>query len=556
MPSSPATPGPPTPGSPLSIPIFRAIWIASMTSNFGGLIQSVGASWMMTSLASSPQMIALVQASTTLPIMLLSLWAGAVADNLDRRRVMLAAQGFMLAVSIALAVCAWRGLLSPWLLLSFTFLIGCGTAINGPAWQASVGDMVPRTVLPSAVALNSMGFNIARSMGPAIGGAIVAAAGAAAAFLTNALSYVGLIAVLARWRPERPPRLLPRETLGLAMAAGLRYVRMSPSIRTVLIRAALFGVAASAVPAMMPLIARDLVTGGPLTYGALLGAFGMGAVAGAVGSVRLRRRWPTERVVRVAAAALATGAAVAAISPFLPLTLIALLLAGAGWVLALSTFNVTVQMAAPRWVVARALALYQMAAFGGMTIGSWLFGSIADDHGVATALFVAAGVQLSSIVAGFRLPLPDIETANLDPRGWETPDTSVPVEPRSGPVVVTIDYRIAPADIVAFLNVMAERRRIRRRDGAHHWALLRDLNDPDLWIERYHVSTWLDYIRHNQRRTLADHANSEALLALHRGDGPPRVHRMIERQTGSLPVTRLPSSREMADPMTDPTRSS
>ncbi len=527
-----------------------------MASNFGGLIQSVGASWMMTSLASSPQMIALVQASTTLPIMLLSLWAGAVADNLDRRRVMLAAQGFMLAVSIALAVCAWRGLLSPWLLLSFTFLIGCGTAINGPAWQASVGDMVPRTVLPSAVALNSMGFNIARSMGPAIGGAIVAAAGAAAAFLTNALSYVGLIAVLARWRPERPPRMLPRETLGIAMAAGLRYVRMSPSIRTVLIRAALFGVAASAVPAMMPLIARDLVTGGPLTYGALLGAFGMGAVAGAVGSVRLRRRWPTERVVRVAAAALATGAAVAAISPFLPLTLIALLLAGAGWVLALSTFNVTVQMAAPRWVVARALALYQMAAFGGMTIGSWLFGSIADDHGVATALFAAAGVQLLSIVAGFRLPLPDIETANLDPRGWETPDTSVPVEPRSGPVVVTIDYRIAPADIVAFLNVMAERRRIRRRDGAHHWALLRDLNDPDLWIERYHVSTWLDYIRHNQRRTLADHANSEALLALHRGDGPPRVHRMIERQTGSLPVTRLPSSREMADPMTDPTRSS
>ncbi len=223
-----------------------------MASNFGGLIQSVGASWMMTSLAASPQMIALVQASTTLPIMLLSLWAGAVADNLDRRRVMLAAQGFMLFVSIVLAVCAWAGWLSPWLLLSFTFLIGCGTAINGPAWQASVGDMVPRSVLPSAVALNSMGFNIARSVGPALGGAIVAIAGAAAAFLTNALSYIGLIAVLARWKPDYAPRLLPRETLGLAMAAGVRYVRMSPSLRTVLIRAALFGIAASAVPAMMP----------------------------------------------------------------------------------------------------------------------------------------------------------------------------------------------------------------------------------------------------------------------------------------------------------------
>lgn len=555
MVSAPVTTTAATHSSPLSIPIFRAIWIASMASNFGGLIQSVGASWMMTSLAASPQMIALVQASTTLPIMLLSLWAGAVADNLDRRRVMLAAQGFMLSVSVVLAVCAWMGLLSPWLLLCFTFLIGCGTAINGPAWQASVGDMVPRSVLPSAVALNSMGFNIARSVGPAIGGAIVAAAGAAAAFLTNAVSYIGLIAVLARWQPDYPPRTLPRETLGLAMAAGVRYVRMSPSLRTVLIRAALFGLAASAVPAMMPLVARDLVTGGPLTYGALLGAFGGGAVIGALSSVRLRRRWSPERLVRVAATALAAGAAIAAVSPVLPLTLAALVLAGAGWVSALSTFNVSVQMAAPRWVVARAVALYQMAAFGGMAAGSWLFGSIAESHGVAGALLAAAGVQMLSVVAGLRLPLRDIETANLAPRGWEAPDTEVPVEARSGPVVVTIDYRIAPQDVVAFLNVMNERRRIRRRDGAHHWALLRDLNDPELWIERYHVSTWLDYIRHNQRRTEADRANSEALLALHRSSEPPRVHRMIERQTGSLPVMRLPTPRELADPLTDPTRS-
>ncbi|MGH6781717.1 MAG: MFS transporter, partial [Sphingomonadaceae bacterium] len=253
--------------SPLSVEIFRAVWIASMASNFGGLIQSVGASWLMTSLAKSPALVALVQSSTTLPIMLLSLWAGAVADNLDRRIVMLCAQGFMLAVSLVLALCAWTGVLTPWLLLGFTFLIGCGTAVNGPAWQASVGDMVPRPVLPSAVAYNSMGFNIARSVGPAIGGLIVAAAGPAAAFAVNAVSYIGLIVVLARWRPERPPRLLPRETLGIAMAAGVRYVAMSPTLRTVMLRASLFGIAASAVPALMPLVARDLITGGPLTYG-------------------------------------------------------------------------------------------------------------------------------------------------------------------------------------------------------------------------------------------------------------------------------------------------
>ena len=270
--------------SPLTVPIFRDVWVANLVSNFGGLIQSVGASWMMVSLASSPQLVALVQTSATLPIMLLSLWAGAVADNLDRRLVMLCAQSFMLIVSVTLAACAWLGVLSPWVLLGFTFLIGCGAAFNGPAWQASVGDMVPRPALPGAIALNAMGMNIARSVGPAIGGLIVAAAGAASAFLFNAVSYVGLIVVLARWRPVTPPRLLPRERLGVAMGAGLRYVAMSPNLRVVMLRAGLFGLAASAVPALMPLVARDLMGGGALTYGVLLGGFGMGAVGGALAS--------------------------------------------------------------------------------------------------------------------------------------------------------------------------------------------------------------------------------------------------------------------------------
>ncbi|MDB5687283.1 MAG: transporter [Rhizorhabdus sp.] len=546
----------PTPArSPLALPAFRAIWFASMASNFGGLIQSVGASWMMTSLAASPQMIALVQASTSLPIMLLSLWAGAVADNLDRRRVMLAAQTFMLFISALLAIGAWAGVLTPWLLLIFTFLIGCGTAFNGPAWQASVGDMVPRSALPSAVALNSMGFNIARSVGPAIGGVIVAAAGAAAAFLTNAVSYVGLIVVLLRWRPVLPPRLLPRERLGVAMAAGIRYAVMSPPIRTVLLRAALFGVAASALPAMMPLVARDVIAGGPLTYGLLLGGFGVGAVGGALSSGRLRRHLSTEGIVRLSTIALAAGAAGTAASGLLALTLIALVLAGAGWVLALSTFNVSVQMASPRWVVARALALYQMAAFGGMAAGSWIFGIVADHHGPVIALYAAAAFQLVGVLAGLHMPLPGLSEANLDPQDrWREPDTAVPVEPRSGPIVVTIEHRIPTANILPFLAAMSERRRIRRRDGARGWSLLRDLGDPELWIERYHVATWLDYVRHNQRRTQADAANSDTIRAL-RVPGDPVVHRMIERQTGSLPVTRASDPREMAEPMTDPTRS-
>ena len=547
---------PPAP-SPFSVPTFRAIWMASLASNFGGLIQSVGAAWMMISLSASPMLIALVPAATTLPIMLLSLWAGAVADNLDRRKVMIACQSWMLVVSALLAVTAWAGWMTPWLLLAFTFALGCATAINGPAWQAAVGDMVPRAILPSAVAMNSMGFNLARSVGPALGGVIVATAGAAAAFLTNAVSYVGLLVVLSRWEPELPPKILPRERLALAMRAGVRYVAMSPNIQLVLLRAAVFGIGASAVSALMPLVARDILGGGALTFGLTSGAFGVGAVTGALSTRHLRARLSVEHIVRYAALMLALGTAITGMSSWLGLALLGYLLAGFGWVTALSTFNVSVQMSAPRWVVARSVSLYQMSAFGGMAIGAWLFGWLAESQGVVEALYASAAVQFVAALIGLMRPLPQIGDDNLDLQNrWREPDTAVPVEPRSGPVVVTIEYRIPAGSVVPFLTAMSERRRIRRRDGAHGWSLMRDLSDPELWIERYHVSTWLDYVRHNQRRTVADIANSDAIWALHTGPVPPVVHRMLERQTGSLPLSRAPDPREMADAMTDPTRSS
>ena len=547
---------PPAP-SPFSVPTFRAIWMASLASNFGGLIQSVGAAWMMISLSASPMLIALVPAATTLPIMLLSLWAGAVADNLDRRKVMIACQSWMLVVSALLAVTAWAGWMTPWLLLAFTFALGCATAINGPAWQAAVGDMVPRAILPSAVAMNSMGFNLARSVGPALGGVIVATAGAAAAFLTNAVSYVGLLVVLSRWEPELPSKSLPRERLALAMRAGVRDVAMSPKIQLVLLRAAVFGIGASAVSALMPLVARDILGGGALTFGLTSGAFGVGAVTGALSTRHLRARLSVEHIVRYAALMLALGTAITGMSSWLGLALLGYLLAGFGWVTALSTFNVSVQMSAPRWVVARSVSLYQMSAFGGMAIGAWLFGWLAESQGVVEALYASAAVQFVAALIGLMRPLPQIGDDNLDLQNrWREPDTAVPVEPRSGPVVVTIEYRIPVGSVVPFLTAMSERRRIRRRDGAHGWSLMRDLSDPELWIERYHVSTWLDYVRHNQRRTVADIANSDAIWALHTGPVPPVVHRMLERQTGSLPLSRAPDPREMADAMTDPTRSS
>lgn len=531
--------GAPSALSPFRYPVFRGVWIASLLSNFGSLIQSVGASWMMLSIAPSPDMVALVQASTSLPIMLLSLVAGAMADNMDRRKIMVFAQIFMLSISLALSLCAWAGLIGPWTLLLFTFLIGCGSAFFAPAWQASVGDMVPRTEVPSAVALNSMGFNIARSVGPAIGGAIVAAAGAAAAFAVNAASYISLLTVLARWKPQPRAHGLPSETLGIAMGAGLRYVAMSPHIRTVLLRSAVFGFGASSILALLPLVAKHLVSGGPLTYGLLLGAFGVGAVTGALGASRLREKLSTEAIVRWAGFILALAAVMVGVSTFLVLTMAALLLAGAGWVLSLSTFNVSVQLSAPRWVVARALSLYQMAAFGGLAAGSWLWGEAAAKIGIADALLISAGVVLIGVILGRWAPLSQAGALNLDPLRaalWNAPGTVVPVDERTGPVVITVEYVIDEGDIEEFLNLMNDRRRMRRRDGARNWRLLRDLSDPQLWIERYETPTWLDYIRLNNRATQDDASVPEHLRQLHRGPEAPRVRRRIERQTSSSPI--------------------
>ncbi|MCB1674976.1 MAG: MFS transporter [Halioglobus sp.] len=459
------------------------------------------------------------------------------------------AQIFMLVVSVALTACTWTGLITPWLLLFFTFLIGCGLAFNAPAWQTSVGDMVPRAELPGAVALNSMGFNLARSAGPAIGGAIVAAAGAAATFAVSAVSNTALIAVLLRWRPPPNTRSLPRETLGLAIAAGVRFVAGSPTIHRVLVRSAVFCIGASALMALMPLVAKNLIGGGPLTYGLLLGAFGVGAVAGAIGNARLRQVLSTEATVRWTSIGFALAAAIAGLSTHLLATMAALLLAGAGWLLALATFNVAVQMSAPRWVVARALSIYQMAAFGGLAAGSWLWGEIAASESVTWALLAAAILMLACAAFGRWLPLAQTEELNLDLlRLWKEPSTALPVEARTGPVVITIEYVIRQADIAEFLAAMTEWRRVRRRDGARSWRLLRDLADPEVWVERYETPTWLDYVRHNSRMTHHDAAISKRLRALHCGPDRPRVRRMIERQCAPLALKR---ARET---LIDPTR--
>ncbi len=510
---------------------FRMLWIAALASNFGGLVQAVGAAWLMTSLTQSQSMVALVQSSVTLPIMIFSLLAGVFADNFDRRRVMLIAQSFMLLVSIVLAVLAYEGLLSPWLLLTFTFLIGCGTALHNPSWQASMGDIVSRDELSAAVSLNSMGFNLMRSIGPAAGGAIVAIAGVAAAFVVNAFSYFGIIAALWFWRPATPQRRLPREPMGSAFSAGLRYVAMSPNLMKVIFRGFLFGLSAIAILALLPLIVRELLQGGAFVYGVLLGCFGAGAVCGALLNARLRARFHNEHITRAAFLAFAVSSMTLGLSHHYMFSGAALLFAGASWVMALSLFNVTIQLSTPRWVVGRALALYQTGVFGGMAGGSWAWGAMAENFGVDRAMFSAAALLIVGAMVGLRVPLPDFTNLNLDPLNtFKEPSLRLDLKQRSGPIMIMVDYEIVQNDVPEFLAAMSERRRVRIRDGAQQWTLLRDLENPDIWTETYHVPTWVEYIRHHERRTQADAESYERLLKLHRGKKRPKVHRMIERQ--------------------------
>ncbi|WP_127900967.1 MFS transporter [Solirhodobacter olei] len=533
--------------APLANRSYRELWIGSNVSNLGTLIQTVGSGWLMTQLAASNGMVALVQAANVLPLMAFSILAGALADNFDRRTILVSAQVFMLVVSGVLALLVYTGMVTPWIVLALTFLTGCGTALYSPAWQASVGDIVPRNLVRGAVSLNSMGFNLMRSVGPALGGVIVAAFGAGAAFAVNTVSYSALITALMRWKAPPRDKHLPREALGTALSSGLRYVSMSPALMRVMARGALFGLAASSVLALLPVVAADVLKGTALTYGILLGAFGVGAIGGVLASSRLSARLRNEAMVRLAFLGFAIGVEGLAASRMLITSVPALMICGAAWVLALSLFNVTVQLSTPRWVVARALSFYQTATFGGMAAGSWLWGALSDLHGPVWSLSVSGAVLLAGVFAGRWMGMAEFDNLNLDPVGaWREPALKLDLRGRSGPVMVMIDYEIAQEDVEEFLGLMRQRRRIRIRDGARQWALLRDLENPELWTESYHVPTWTDYVRHQERRVQADADVAERIWAMHKGEARPRVHRMIERQT-------VPVHDDMPLKMTDVT---
>ncbi|NOJ39408.1 MFS transporter [Bradyrhizobium australiense] len=521
--------------APLRHAVFRRIWLASLVSNLGILIQGVGAAWAMTQMTSSADKVALVQTALMLPVMLISMPAGAIADMHDRRIVALVSLGIALIGATALTVLAWLGLVTPNILLALCFVVGSGMALFGPAWQASVSEQVPAETLPAAVALNGISYNIARSFGPAIGGIVVATAGAVAAFAVNAALYLPLMVVLFLWNRASEPSRLPRERLNRAMVSGVRYITNSPSIKIVLTRTLVTGIIGGSVSALMPLVARDLLHGGAQTYGIMLGAFGMGAVFGALNIGEVRRRMSGEAAVRACAIAMAGAIAAVALSTNAILTAIALVLAGAVWMLAVALFNIGVQLSAPRWVAGRSLAAFQASIAGGIAVGSWGWGHLTDLAGVEIALLVSAGLMLISPLLGIWLRMPPVGARNEDATELlADPEVRLSLTGRSGPLVVEIEYRVAQDNARAFHNVMQEVQLSRQRNGAYGWSIARDIGDPELWTERYHCPTWLDYLRQRSRATQSERALHQRAIDFHLGPEPIRVRRMLERPFGSV----------------------
>jgi MFS family permease len=521
--------------APLRHALFRRIWLASLLSNLGLMINGVGAAWAMTQMTSSADMVALVQTALMLPIMLLSLAAGAIADMYDRRIVGLAALGLGLAGAITLSVLAFLNAVTPNGLLIFCFLIGSGMAMFGPAWQASVSEQVPADTLPSAVALNGISYNIARSFGPALGGVIVAAAGALAAFVSNVVLYIPLIIVLYMWQRTLQPSRLPPERLQRAVVSGVRYIVHSPSIRVVLFRTLVTGIAGGSVLALMPLVARDLLRGGAQTYGIMLGCFGMGGVLGALNIARVRKSLSSEVAVRLCALIMGIAIVVLAMSRHPVLTGAALIAAGACWLVSITLFNIGVQLSTPRWVAGRALAAYQAAIAGGVAVGSWIWGHIANFAGVDHTLVLAGAMMFVSPLLAIWLPMPSTEGNNTDPSDTlAEPEVNLAMTPRSGPIVVEVEYRIARNTAREFFDLMQKVQSSRQRNGAYGWSIARNIADPELWTERYHCPTWLDYLRQRDRATQFERGLHLQALAFHIGDKPVQVRRMLERPVGSV----------------------
>ncbi|MDK1493734.1 MFS transporter [Sinorhizobium sp. 7-81] len=533
----------PTTLAPLRNAAFRSIWASTQVANLGWLVQTVAISWMMATISASDLMVALVQASTTLPAFILSIIAGAIADNFSRRSVMIAGLTLIAAASLMLAISAGLGFISPWLILGLGFMAGCGFALNDPAWHASVGDILDKRDIPSAVTLMSVGYNMTRSIGPALGGAILALLGPLVAFSFAAFSNVAPLGAVWRnkWHVRSSP--LPPERMMTAIHDGLRFTALSSDIRAAVIRATLFGLAAIVILALLPLVARDRLAGGPIVYGVLFAGFGTGACIAGLSNRYLRKLLPQEWLMAIAATACGICCLSLALTSSATVATIALAIGGAGWVVTWTGFDVWVQLASPRWVVGRTLSIYYAFLSGGMALGSWIWGTVAQNYSLTSSLELAAAALIVVAALGFALPVHLGVDGDQQGSDFRTPELVLDLKPRSGPIAVKTVFSIANSDLETFLGHMRTRRYAMARAGARDWTLQRDLRKPSEWTETFRTPTWMDFLRLNHRLSPADQAVFQLLSALHEGDAPPQTDLAIERTTDALRTRSQPVAR-------------
>ena len=513
--------------APLRQPVFAVLWAATVLGNTGSFMRDVASSWLMTDLSAAPAAVAMVQAAGTLPIFLLAIPAGVLSDILDRRKFLIAIQLLLASVSISLMTLSHFGMLSVSALIGLTFLGGIGAALMGPTWQAIVPELVPREDVKGAVALNSLGINIARSIGPAAGGLLLAAFGAAVTYGADVASYILVIAALVWWpRAKNADDALSENFFG-AFRAGLRYTRASKPLHVVLLRAAIFFAFASAVWALLPLVARQLLGGDAGFYGLLLGSVGAGAIGGALVMPRLRQRLDADGLLLGAAVVTALVMAVLSLAPPQWVAIAVLLFLGAAWITALTTLNGVAQAVLPNWVRGRGLAVYLTVFNGAMTAGSLGWGAVAEAAGVpGTLLIGAVGLLIAGLIM-HRIKLPSGEADLVASNHWPEPLVAEPVAHGRGPVLILIDYHVEKLNRTKFLHALNDMSSERRRDGAYGWGVTEDSADPEKITEWFMVESWAEHLRQHKRVSHADADLQSKVLAFHTGPEKPLVRHLL-----------------------------
>ena len=519
---------PELPPSPLRNPLFRMLWCVWITANLCMWMNDVAAAWLMTTLTTSPLMVALVQTASTLPVFLLGLPSGALADLVDRRRHFILTQVWVAVVGAVACLLVFADAISPPLLIVLTFANGIGLALRWPVFAALVPELVERRQLSSALALNAIAMNVSRIGGPVIAGAVIASLGSAYVFMLNAVVSVGAALVLSRWRRAPKVNALPGERFLGAIRVGVQHVRQSRPMRTALLRISLFFMQGAALPALLPLVAKGMGGGDARTFTLLLACMGVGAILAALNLARVRSRMKSDMLVTLCTLVHSAMMVLVSFAPNVYVAVPAMMLLGATWITVANTITLSAQLSLPDWVRARGMSIYQMAMMGSSALGAALWGQVASLTEVHTSIGAASVVALLCLAYSRRRSLEAVAPEDLTPTDQiKSPDTALQIAPDDGPVIVTVEYRIAPENTEAFLAVMQETRRHRLRQGVVSWELLRDTADPALYIEHFVDETWADHLRRFERMTAADLALRERRLALHEGEQPPVITRRI-----------------------------